>query len=303
MVQPGTTILAGELRLLRGPGLSGLQHRWTAPANAAVSAMFAGGGRSALVISSETFQSAGDNRLFRITTEGDFLTGSGLVVAGTFDTGEWRYTRPTLITVVDSVRTFRFADAPGNVEAYAFDGRPGQGGSGGIPTIYQNRLRSIWPAHGQNGVDLSFMSVAEPVNVLPGFNYDEVSTLGWALCPTLAGTSLGIPGGELRFWYGSDPYLRCPAAAAWAENAATPLHIVSLVGLYCQYPCLRDGPDPRALDEIVSALVAPGFSEGVVPIDHAGPELPSLLIQSGQHCWTGNEVEEQMRLTPVDGAF
>ncbi len=104
---------------------------------------------------------------------------------------------------------------PGTVPALVYDGRTGiirNDFSGRVQFLLQ-RVRAVGAAPILGEIALTLFQTSDGFPDEPHFDRDEVSTIGWGLCATIANTSHGLRGGDLQ----SNPFratrgLGCPSS-------------------------------------------------------------------------------------------
>jgi hypothetical protein len=142
-------------------------------------------------------------------------------------------------------------------------------------------------------MQLEIDGVADPTVIMPHIDYDEVATLGFYVCRTVADSSRGILFPDLANNAGVvSPAALCPGASSTIRASSHALQVASRVVTRCSGACLRTTPPAEIFNWIAEALVDPGHdARAPVWVDRPGLEPRPAILWGSHLCWAGHESE------------
>jgi hypothetical protein len=158
-------------------------------------------------------------------------------------------------------------------------------------------------AQEQEYIALWLDSVSDGLPVAPGFDYEEIQSVAYRLCPTLETSSRGRRGGDLPSdsldfgipYFGGVPRARfdptrlgCPAGVRWARNSGAVLNQMGPLGELCRTPGCHE-PDPILRQTAASLVANPNVFRVQLPafVDRERP-LPPLPPGHPEVCAVDN---------------
>ncbi len=191
----------------------------------------------------------------------------------------WDFSRATVGTTFNSTGQIvpLRADAPGYVASLYQDARPNVTGGDARIAFLEGDVRAGVQHLGQHGPKFLLRPFIDSRPLTESYNYEEVASLAYWLCPNLPGGSRGTIGPDLIARGSPLEGLRCQRGAAWGRNSGGIANLTRLAHFFCSGPCPRGGTLPADYLSIIADYVTQP-SMLAPPIAAPPPEYVALDV-------------------------
>jgi len=158
-------------------------------------------------------------------------------------------------------------------------------------SVFENTVRAVRTVLHQNGPALQLNPMVDPRPLAEMYNYDDVNTLAYELCPTLTNGGRSLLGPDLRFRGSALGDLRCPSAADWGRNSGIVPTNLPVIQRCCNGPGCSLGDTTQCwITYVVDVVTEPYMYKGPIPMPPEEGLIPATPVGVPDACWANREL-------------